>query len=88
VGPNNALEAVAKRIILCPCRESNPGRPARSLTKSRLRCVRHVARTISNIFHLTFGWKTCWNKDIWRTKVKIRGYCISGKENVNRPGVK
>jgi hypothetical protein len=31
VGPRAHLDAVAKRRIPCPCRESNPGRPARSL---------------------------------------------------------
>jgi hypothetical protein len=30
VGPRVGLDAVAKKIILSPCRESNPGRPARS----------------------------------------------------------
>jgi len=30
-GPRAGLEAVAKRKIPCPCRESNPGRPAGSL---------------------------------------------------------
>jgi hypothetical protein len=31
VGPRASLDAVAKRKILCPRRQSNPGRPARSL---------------------------------------------------------
>jgi hypothetical protein len=31
VDPRASLEAVAKRKILSHCRESNPGRPARSL---------------------------------------------------------
>jgi hypothetical protein len=31
VDPRTFLEAVAKRKISLPCRESNPGRPARSL---------------------------------------------------------
>jgi len=31
VGPRTGLNAVAKRKYSCPCWESNPGRPARSL---------------------------------------------------------
>jgi len=31
VGPRAGPDAMVKRKILCPCRESNPGRPARSL---------------------------------------------------------
>jgi len=31
VGPRAGLDAEAKRKILSPCRESNSGRPARSL---------------------------------------------------------
>jgi hypothetical protein len=30
VGPGFGLDVVAKRRILSPCRESNPGRPARN----------------------------------------------------------
>jgi hypothetical protein len=31
VGPRAGLDAMAKRKFLCPCRNSNPGRLARSL---------------------------------------------------------
>jgi hypothetical protein len=31
VGPRAGLDAVAKRKTLYPCRDSNPGRPVRSL---------------------------------------------------------
>jgi hypothetical protein len=31
VGPGTSLNTVVKGKIPCPCRESNPGRPARSL---------------------------------------------------------
>jgi hypothetical protein len=36
VGPRACLEAVKKRKISCPCRESNPGRPAPSPSLSQL----------------------------------------------------
>jgi len=31
MGPRAGLDAVAKRKIICPCQESKPGHPARSL---------------------------------------------------------
>jgi hypothetical protein len=36
VGPRASLNTVELRKICCPCRESNPGRPTRSLLLSRL----------------------------------------------------
>jgi hypothetical protein len=36
VGPRAGLDAVEKRKIFCPFRESNPGRPACSLSLYRL----------------------------------------------------
>jgi hypothetical protein len=36
VGPKAGLDAVEQRKIYCPCRESNPGRPARSPSLYRL----------------------------------------------------
>jgi hypothetical protein len=36
MGPRVGLDAVEYRKISCPCRESNPGRPVRSLSLSRL----------------------------------------------------
>jgi hypothetical protein len=38
VGPRAGLDAGAKRKILCPCRGSNPDRPARSQTLHCLSC--------------------------------------------------
>jgi hypothetical protein len=38
VGPRADLDAGARRKILCPCRESNPNRPARSQTLYCLSC--------------------------------------------------
>jgi hypothetical protein len=36
VGTKADLDAVDKFVIACPCQESNPGRPARSLSLYRL----------------------------------------------------
>jgi hypothetical protein len=58
VGPRAGLDAGARRKILCPCRGSNPGRPARSQT---LYCLSYrgsnkliVAQLIKK-FHAIYG---------------------------------
>jgi hypothetical protein len=45
VGPRAGLDAGARRKILCPCRGSNPDRPARSQTLYRL-SYRGYSRTV------------------------------------------
>jgi hypothetical protein len=48
VGPRAGLDAGTIRKILCPCRGSNPNRPARSQT---LYCLSYSgSNTINNIF--------------------------------------
>jgi hypothetical protein len=48
VGPRAGLDAVEWRKIVCPCRESNPGRPARRYT--------YWAILAPHILHIP-GWK-------------------------------
>jgi hypothetical protein len=43
VGPRAGLDDVEKRILSCPCRESNPGSPTRRYTNQGI-----PARTVSN----------------------------------------
>jgi hypothetical protein len=51
VGPRAGLNAGARRKILCPCRESNPDRPARSQT---LYCLSYSGSSIL-LFRIVTG---------------------------------
>jgi hypothetical protein len=60
VGPRAGLDAGARRKILCPCRGSNPDRPARSQTLYYLSC------TGSKYFHYFFSVALQSLKDLGR----------------------
>jgi hypothetical protein len=49
VGPRAGLDAGARRKIICPCRGSNPDRPARSQTQY---CLRNSLTHVSLCFNL------------------------------------
>jgi hypothetical protein len=54
VGPRADLDAGARRKIVCPCRGSNPGRPARNQTLINIIVYVSVNSTITGLV----VWKT------------------------------
>jgi len=66
VGSRACLDVVAKRKYLypCPCRESNPGRPARSLVSICFKCLSFYLLFKDDIqldrtYHFYYPWCLC-----------------------------
>jgi hypothetical protein len=64
MGPRTCLNAVAKRKIFfhCPCRESNTGRPARSLS---LHWLSYPSTRCYVSYDYKYTWANLWNILFW-----------------------
>jgi hypothetical protein len=98
VGPRAGLNAVAKRKILCPCREPNPGSPAHSLLtifipdpssrKSKPKFAvkqRYITHALSmNTFSVTQ--KPCVKNCPWHDITRgTQGHIVLGKGDLGTP---